>query len=133
MRISDVARRSGASQKAIRLYEARGLLAPVPRINRYRDYSQQDLELVLVIRQALALGFRLADMGRLRRADGGIDWPRVQALLATRQQAVRADLQRLQQLDQALVQLREEVDQLMVGGDAGPLDACLATVPCQAA
>ncbi|WP_369015287.1 MerR family DNA-binding transcriptional regulator, partial [Leclercia adecarboxylata] len=43
MRISDIARRSGASQKAIRLYEARGLLAPIPRVNRYRDYSEQDL------------------------------------------------------------------------------------------
>ncbi len=41
MRISDIARRSGASQKAIRLYEARGLLAPVPRVNRYRDYSEK--------------------------------------------------------------------------------------------
>ena len=39
MLISEVARRSGASQKAIRLYEARGLLATVPRINRYRHYS----------------------------------------------------------------------------------------------
>ncbi len=41
MRISDIARRSGASQKAIRLYEARGLLAPVPRVNRYRDYGEK--------------------------------------------------------------------------------------------
>ncbi|MCF7749766.1 MerR family transcriptional regulator [Bacillus subtilis subsp. subtilis] len=133
MRISDVARRSGASQKAIRLYEARGLLAAVPRINRYRHYSQQDLDLVLLIRQALALGFRLADMATLRRADGGIDWPRVQTLLSTRQQAVRDDIQRLQQLDDALTLLRDEVDLLMVDGDAGPLDACLANAHCHAA
>ena len=85
MLISEVARRSGASQKAIRLYEARGLLATVPRINRYRHYSEQDLNLVLLIRQALVLGFRLADVAALRRDDGSIDWDQVQALLASRQ------------------------------------------------
>ncbi|WP_229296424.1 MerR family transcriptional regulator [Stenotrophomonas nematodicola] len=89
MRISDIARRSGASQKAIRLYEARGLLAPVPRINRYRDYSEQDLTLVLLIRQAQALGFRLAEVVAVRRPDGSFDGDRLQALLAQRQQAVR--------------------------------------------
>lgn len=133
MRISEVARRSGASQKAIRLYEARGLLAAVPRINRYRDYSEQDLNLVLLIRQALALGFRLADVAALRGDDGGIDWLRVQALLAGRQQAVRADMQRLQQLDAALTQLRAEVVVLIGQGDTGPLDACMAAGDCRAA
>lgn len=133
MRISEVARRSGASQKAIRLYEARGLLAAVPRINRYRDYNEQDLNLVLLIRQALALGFRLADVAALRRDDGGIDWLRVQALLAGRQQAVRADMQRLQQLDAALTQLRAEVVVLIGQGDTGALDACMAAGDCRAA
>ncbi len=133
MRISEVARRSGASQKAIRLYEARGLLAAVPRINRYRDYNEQDLNLVLLIRQALALGFRLADVAALRREDGGIDWPRVQALLADRQQAVRADMQRLQQLDAALTRLRAEVVVLIGQGDTGPLEACMAAGDCRAA
>ena len=133
MRISEVARRSGASQKAIRLYEARGLLGAVPRINRYRDYNEQDLNLVLLIRQALALGFRLADVAALRRDDGGIDWLRVQALLADRQQAVRADMQRLQQLDAALTRLRAEVVVLIGQGDTGPLDACMAAGDCRAA
>jgi len=133
MRISEVARRSGASQKAIRLYEARGLLATVPRINRYRDYSEQDLNLVLLIRQALVLGFRLADVAALRRPDGSIDWDRVQALLASRQRAVRADLARLRQLDSALSDLRAEVAVLAAEGHDGPLDACLAQGACVAA
>jgi len=133
MRISEVARRSGASQKAIRLYEARGLLATVPRINRYRDYSEQDLNLVLLIRQALVLGFRLADVAALRRPEGSIDWDRVQALLVSRQQAVRADLARLRQLDSALSDLRAEVAVLAAEGHDGPLDACLAQGACVAA
>lgn len=133
MLISEVARRSGASQKAIRLYEARGLLATVPRINRYRHYSEQDLNLVLLIRQALVLGFRLADVAALRRDDGSIDWDQVQALLASRQHAVRAELARLRQLDTALTDLRAEVALLAADGHRGPLDACLAQGACVAA
>lgn len=133
MLISEVARRSGASQKAIRLYEARGLLATVPRINRYRHYSEKDLNLVLLIRQALALGFRLADMAALRRDDGSIDWDQVQALLASRQHAVRAELARLRQLDTALTDLRAEVALLAADGHPGPLDACLTQGACVAA
>lgn len=133
MRISEVARRTGASQKAIRLYEARGLLATVPRINRYRDYSAQDLNMVLLIRHALALGFRLADMAPLRRADGAIDWARVDTMLAGRQQAVRAESQRLQALDAALSGLRVEVTALIDAGGHAPLDACLAVGDCQPA
>lgn len=133
MLISEVARRSGASQKAIRLYEARGLLATVPRINRYRHYSEQDLNLVLLIRQALVLGFRLADVAALRRDDGSIDWDQVQALLASRQHAVRAELARLRQLDTALTDLRAEVALLATDGHHGPLDACLTQGACVAA
>lgn len=133
MLISEVARRSGASQKAIRLYEARGLLATVPRINRYRHYSEQDLNLVLLIRQALVLGFRLADVAALRRDDGSIDWVQVQALLASRQHAVRAELARLRQLDTALTDLRAEVALLAADGHHGPLDACLTQGACVAA
>lgn len=133
MRISEVARRSGASQKAIRLYEARGLLATVPRINRYRHYSDHDLNMVLLIRQAQALGFRLADVAALRRADGSIDWAGVNALLAARQHAVRAEVQRLQLLDTALHRLRDEVAGLLALGDTGPLDACMSNGDCVAA
>ena len=133
MLISEVARRSGASQKAIRLYEARGLLATVPRVNRYRHYSEQDLNLVLLIRQALVLGFRLADVAALRRDDGSIDWDQVQALLASRQHAVRAELARLRQLDTALTDLRAEVALLAADGHHGPLDVCLTQGACVAA
>ncbi|WP_312708872.1 MerR family transcriptional regulator [Stenotrophomonas sp.] len=133
MRISDIARRSGASQKAIRLYEARGLLAPVPRINRYRDYSEQDLTLVLLIRQAQALGFRLAEVVAVRRPDGSFDGDRLQALLAQRQQAVRGDIARLQQLDAALTVLRGDIATLVAQGDAGVLDACISAGACATA
>lgn len=42
MRIGEIARRTGASAKAIRLYEARGLLGAVARAGSYRQYGEAD-------------------------------------------------------------------------------------------
>lgn len=61
--IGQVARRSGLTPKAIRLYERRGLLKAAERTESgYRTYSQRDLELLRFIRQAKALGLRLDEV-----------------------------------------------------------------------
>ena len=65
LRIGELARRTGASAKAIRLYEARGLLGRVARAGTYRQYGEDDGMRVQLIRQALALGFRLAELDGL--------------------------------------------------------------------
>lgn len=98
MRISEVSRLTGASAKAIRLYEARGLLPPVPRLNRYRDYSEQDVAWVQLIRQALALGITLAAVSRLQGRDGRLDWPAVLALLEQQRSRIASERARLAQV-----------------------------------
>ena len=110
MRISDVSRLSGASAKAIRLYEARGLLPPIARVNRYRHYSEQDLAWIRMIRLALSLGIPLAAIASLKQADGQMDWPAVLALLQRRQQ----------QLDQELRHWLQDGGQCGAGGDPCP-------------
>ncbi|WMJ69042.1 MerR family transcriptional regulator [Stenotrophomonas sp. 24(2023)] len=107
MRISEVAQRTGASAKAIRLYEARGLLPPVARHNRYRSYSEQDVAMVQLIRQALALGIGLAAVSRLRRADGQLDWPGVAALLERQHAQVVAERERLRGVERQLRQVQD--------------------------
>ncbi len=58
--IGEAARRSGLSPKAIRLYEARGLLPPVGRtVSGYRLYSDHDLRLLGFIRRARGIGLGL--------------------------------------------------------------------------
>ncbi|MFE3953423.1 MerR family DNA-binding transcriptional regulator [Nocardia sp. NPDC059091] len=53
MRIGEVARLAGVSPKAIRRYEAMGLISPRRSANGYREYSEHD---VRVVREIRALG-----------------------------------------------------------------------------
>ncbi|CCP11457.1 HTH-type transcriptional regulator hmrR [Stenotrophomonas maltophilia SKK35] len=129
MRISEVSRLTGASAKAIRLYEARGLLPPVPRLNRYRDYSEQDVAWVQLIRQALALGITLAAVSRLQGRDGRLDWPAVLALLEQQRSHIARERARLEQVDRALLQVSDELRQWLRSGNG---DCVLQPTGCSA-
>lgn len=109
MRIGELARHAGCTPKAIRLYEAWGLLGPVARAGTYRRYSAQDVERVLRIRQALALGFRLAELTGLRHMDTPEGWTRLADLLRARRHAVESELARLQALRGQLAALEDEL------------------------
>jgi len=63
LRIGEISRRSGLSRKALRLYEANGIL-PVPRRTaaQYRMYAPGTLEILTFVRQARRLGFRLREI-----------------------------------------------------------------------
>lgn len=43
MRMGEIAHRTGTTPKAIRLYEARGLLDTVVRAGRYRQHGEDDV------------------------------------------------------------------------------------------
>ncbi len=61
--IGEVAKRSGVSRKALRLYEAQGILPPPHRTAAgYRLYGGDTLALLSFIRQAQRLGFRLDEI-----------------------------------------------------------------------
>lgn len=60
MNISQAAQRTGLTSKAIRFYEDKGLFTPPPRsLNGYRDYHDQHIEELTLIKQAKAAGFSL--------------------------------------------------------------------------
>ncbi len=61
--VGQAARGTGLSPKAIRLYEARGLLPPADRTpSGYRTYSDHDVDVLHFIRQAKVLGLRLGEI-----------------------------------------------------------------------
>ncbi|HGM5958904.1 MerR family transcriptional regulator [Stenotrophomonas maltophilia] len=118
MRISEVSRLTGASAKAIRLYEARGLLPPVPRLNRYRDYSEQDVAWVQLIRQALRLGITLAAISRLQGRDGRLDWQAMLTLLEQQRSRIASERARLAQVELDLQQVSDELRQWLHSGSS---------------
>ncbi|MFC1405570.1 MULTISPECIES: MerR family transcriptional regulator [Streptacidiphilus] len=56
MQISEASRVSGVSARALRYYEAEGLIVSGRCANGFRDYCRPTIERVLVIRELLASG-----------------------------------------------------------------------------
>lgn len=64
--VGEAARRAGVSPKAVRLYEAKGILPPAERTDSgYRTYSEADVQVLRFVRRARALGLRLEEIGRI--------------------------------------------------------------------
>ena len=59
MKINDASRATGVSRDMIRFYEKQGLVCPARLPNGYRDYSDEDLYLLTVIRYLSNLGVPL--------------------------------------------------------------------------
>jgi DNA-binding transcriptional MerR regulator len=61
MRIGELARRAGTTTRALRFYEAQGLLEAHRSANGYRDYDETDIRLVNEILALRAAGLSLDD------------------------------------------------------------------------
>jgi DNA-binding transcriptional MerR regulator len=122
--IGEVAKQSGASRKALRLYEAAGILAPSRRTaSGYRVYGAEALDLLAFVRQAQRLGFTLEEIkersSRSKRS-GRPPCPHVHGLMLRK----RADLDR-QLAD--LADVRKRLDAMLRGwrSRCGTAAACL--------
>lgn len=66
MRIQEAAQQVGCTQRAIKLYEEKGLLSPVSRsANGYRDYTPEDIGRLHEIQAYRKLGIGLSDIKSL--------------------------------------------------------------------
>jgi MerR family Zn(II)-responsive transcriptional regulator of zntA len=65
LRAGELARLAGVSRDTLRHYERKGLLKPRRSSNRYREYSPEALERVLLIRGALSVGFSLDELATI--------------------------------------------------------------------
>jgi DNA-binding transcriptional MerR regulator len=82
--IGEVAARSGLSRKALRLYEARGILqAPRREPSGYRRYPADVLGLLAFVRQARRLGLTLSEIKHIvsLRRSGAAPCTHIRALL----------------------------------------------------
>ncbi|QFG20752.1 MerR family transcriptional regulator [Actinomadura sp. WMMB 499] len=65
MRIGEMVRRSGVSERLLRYYEQQGLLAPTRLPSGYRVYRDADVATVRRIRTLLAAGLSTATIARV--------------------------------------------------------------------
>ncbi|MYW96779.1 MerR family transcriptional regulator [Amycolatopsis rubida] len=61
MRIGELAQRTGTTTRALRFYEAQGLLPAARAANGYREYDEDHLRLVKEIQTLRTVGFSLDD------------------------------------------------------------------------
>ena len=62
MRVGEIAERSGVSVRAIRYYEAAGLLPAVRRATGYREFAPEVADRVRAIRDLLDVGFTIEEI-----------------------------------------------------------------------
>jgi MerR family copper efflux transcriptional regulator len=119
--VGQAAQASGLTRKAVRLYEAKGLLPPAQRSDAgYRLYSDDDVAALRFIHQARALGLRLdeiKDIMALRRG-GAAPCQHVLRLLDQHVADIDRTIAELRQLRRALTDTRNTAVAAGTGGGA---------------
>ena len=106
MYIGKAARLSGTTVKSIRHYEEIGLLPPAQRRGAYRVYCEQSVELLMFIKCAQQLGFKLKEMQAILDEHRGraLPWEVVSSAITSKKQAVTRQIEALQQVYAGLVE-----------------------------
>ncbi|MFD8501240.1 MerR family DNA-binding protein [Streptomyces sp. NPDC059687] len=111
--IGQAARVAGLTRKAVRVYEAKGLLPQTERsLSGYRLYTADDVELLTFIRQARSLGLHLDDIREVLdiRRGGTPPCDAVRDLLDARITEIDAAVNDLLALRQTLVDTRRAAE-----------------------
>lgn len=121
---SEAARRLGVSAKALRLYEQRGLMDPGRTEAGWRAYGQQEMTRAGEIVALRALGFSLAQVGRLLQGDA----QGLEPTLAAHQAALETQLRQLAHTVEKVRGLRGDIAQGRMPS-LGELAGLLAPAP----
>ncbi len=93
--IGELSKLSGASPKAIRLYESRGLLLDIERRGKYRIYNNKDVKFVKLIKDAQTLGVTLSELKELLISRNELNWQTVIELLSKKQDEIDSQISSL--------------------------------------
>jgi DNA-binding transcriptional MerR regulator len=94
-RIGELAKVTGVSTDTLRHYERKGVLRSKRSSNGYREYPQNALERVQMIRKALSVGFTLDELSAIFKVfdGGGAPCQQVRSLAAQKLAEVESHLQ----------------------------------------
>lgn len=118
MYIGKAAKLCGVSVKTIRYYESLGLLPNVERQGAYRVFSERDIRLIRLIRQAQASGFRLSELkAALASNHHTLPWNTLCQLMQQKEADIEREIEQLQRKTEQLRRQRKDIE------------ACLAETP----
>lgn len=118
--VGGAAELAGVSRKAIRLWEAKGLLPPAERTQAgYRLFDETDLDVLRFIRRAKALGLSLDEINDILDLQRGGAHPcaRVTQMLDEHLHQIGQTMAELRQLRRALLSARTAADRAQHAGD----------------
>jgi DNA-binding transcriptional MerR regulator len=118
-RSGQLARITGVSADTLRHYERKGLLKPRRSPNGYREYPHQSVDRVMLIRNALAIGFGLDDLALILkiRDAGGAPCRKVYAMAAAKLQELETLLLEMTKLRDGLRGLLEDWSKRLESSD----------------
>ncbi|EHR53394.1 DNA-binding transcriptional MerR regulator [Saccharomonospora amisosensis] len=123
MRIGELARRTGVSERSLRYYEQQGLLAAGRTTGGHRDYPEHAVDRVIRIQELFAAGLNSKKIARLlpcmRDADGG------PSEIATAQLVTDlvAERDRINRVIKELANSREVLDEVINAARRSPGEA----------
>lgn len=126
LRIGELSKRTGVSDKAIRFYEEIGLLPQAQRLaNGYRVYSEEDVDRLQFIRRARMLGFALDEIAEILAFRERQEPPcsHVLALICRKIDEIESQIR-------DLTQIRDELKALHEAGRELPEDVRMRTCVC---
>jgi DNA-binding transcriptional MerR regulator len=136
LRSGELAKLSGVSTDALRHYERLGVLARPRRTQAgYRLYPPEALQRVQVVRRAMSVGFRLAELARIFgvRDRGGAPCREVRALAASKLAQIDARMQELLVVRRHLEELigiwDDRLERTPEGQRAGLLEMLSSSIP----
>jgi DNA-binding transcriptional MerR regulator len=109
--IAELANEFGITARAIRFYEAKGLLAP-PRVNGGRVYTRRERARLKLLLRAKSIGFSLAEIEQFLNlyGDRGEGRPQQVAFVAERTSALIKELEQKQADVAATLQELKEIN-----------------------
>lgn len=132
MTVGTAAKAAGVSAKAVRIWEAKGLLPPAERTEAgYRLFTDHDLGVLRFIRQAKTLGLTLAEIRDILdlQRDGAAPCTRVTELLDARIAEIDRTLADLRALRRSLATARSSARESQRRGEAAVVCRIIETTP----
>ena len=127
MRIGELARASGYSDKTLRYYEQIGLLRPQGRTHAgYRVYGRDAAERLRFVKNAQGLGLSLGDITKILDITdaGGTPCAHMLAVVDRELAQIASQAKRLETLTQELRELRSKVARELKRGKAASTQGC---------